>query len=52
MDGIPSIRVHNGTDYKGTTRFIRWTEVFLIKVRIRFIWKQHMLFSIFSQMIN
>ncbi|XP_014469473.1 PREDICTED: uncharacterized protein LOC106741712 isoform X3 [Dinoponera quadriceps] len=31
MDGIPSIRVHNGTDYKGTTRFIRWTEVFLIK---------------------
>ncbi|XP_025160355.1 uncharacterized protein LOC105187269 isoform X2 [Harpegnathos saltator] len=31
MDGIPSIRVHNGTDYKGATRFIRWTEVFLIK---------------------
>ncbi|XP_076290894.1 smad anchor for receptor activation isoform X2 [Lasioglossum baleicum] len=31
MDGIPSIRVHNGTDYKGTTRFIRWTEVFIIK---------------------
>ncbi|XP_032684691.1 zinc finger FYVE domain-containing protein 9 isoform X2 [Odontomachus brunneus] len=31
MDGIPSIRVHNGTDYKGITRFIRWTEVFLIK---------------------
>jgi len=34
MDGIPSIRVHNGTDYKGTTRFIRWTEVFIIKVYI------------------
>ncbi|KZC14829.1 Zinc finger FYVE domain-containing protein 9 [Dufourea novaeangliae] len=31
MDGIPSIRVHNGTDYKGTSRFIRWTEVFIIK---------------------
>ncbi|KYN12959.1 Zinc finger FYVE domain-containing protein 9 [Trachymyrmex cornetzi] len=32
MDGIPSIRVHNGIDYKGATRFIRWTEVFIIKV--------------------
>ncbi|KAG7210295.1 hypothetical protein KM043_011839 [Ampulex compressa] len=31
MDGIPSIRVHNGTDYRGTSRFIRWTEVFIIK---------------------
>ncbi|XP_074107962.1 smad anchor for receptor activation isoform X3 [Cotesia typhae] len=31
MDGVPSIRVHNGTDYMGTTRFIRWTEVFIIK---------------------
>lgn len=31
MDGVPSIRVHNGTDYKGATRFIRWTEVFIIK---------------------
>lgn len=34
MDGIPSIRVHNGIDYKGATRFIRWTEVFIIKVCI------------------
>ncbi|KYM98560.1 Zinc finger FYVE domain-containing protein 9 [Cyphomyrmex costatus] len=32
MDGIPSIRVHNGIDYKGATRFIRWTEVFILKV--------------------
>lgn len=32
MDGIPSIRVHNGIDYKGTSRFIRWTEVFIINV--------------------
>ncbi|KAG5328923.1 ZFYV9 protein, partial [Acromyrmex charruanus] len=32
MDGIPSIRVHNGIDYKGATRFIRWTEVFIIKI--------------------
>ncbi|XP_063992707.1 zinc finger FYVE domain-containing protein 9 isoform X2 [Diachasmimorpha longicaudata] len=31
MDGIPSIRVHNGNDYMGTSRFIRWTEVFIIK---------------------
>ncbi|XP_012257524.2 zinc finger FYVE domain-containing protein 9 isoform X1 [Athalia rosae] len=31
MDGIPSIRVHNGTDYMGTSRFIRWTEVFIIR---------------------
>ncbi|XP_015598916.1 uncharacterized protein LOC107269512 isoform X2 [Cephus cinctus] len=31
MDGIPSIRVHNGTDHMGTSRFIRWTEVFIIK---------------------
>ncbi|XP_066593560.1 zinc finger FYVE domain-containing protein 16 isoform X9 [Prorops nasuta] len=31
MDGIPSIRVHNGTDYKGASRFIRWTEVFIIR---------------------
>ncbi|XP_033219235.1 zinc finger FYVE domain-containing protein 16 isoform X2 [Belonocnema kinseyi] len=31
MDGIPSIRVHNGIDYVGTSRFIRWTEVFIIK---------------------
>ncbi|XP_026667581.1 zinc finger FYVE domain-containing protein 9 isoform X2 [Ceratina calcarata] len=30
MDGVPSIRVHNGIDYKGTSRFIRWTEVFII----------------------
>jgi len=34
MDGVPSIRVHNGIDYKGATRFIRWTEVFIIKVCI------------------
>ncbi|XP_015183489.1 PREDICTED: zinc finger FYVE domain-containing protein 9 isoform X5 [Polistes dominula] len=31
MDGVPSIRVHNATDYRGTSRFIRWTEVFIIK---------------------
>lgn len=41
MDGIPSIRVHNGTDYKGATRFIRWTEVFIIKVCINNIKKYH-----------
>ncbi|KAJ9579078.1 hypothetical protein L9F63_024809 [Diploptera punctata] len=31
LDGIPSIRVHNGTDYMGTCRFIRWTEVFILQ---------------------
>ncbi|XP_014218301.1 zinc finger FYVE domain-containing protein 9 isoform X2 [Copidosoma floridanum] len=31
MDGIPSIRVHNGINFAGTSRFIRWTEVFIIK---------------------
>ncbi|KAG8234461.1 hypothetical protein J437_LFUL011860 [Ladona fulva] len=31
LDGIPSIRVHNGTNYMGDTKFIRWTEVFLVQ---------------------
>ncbi|XP_049783559.1 zinc finger FYVE domain-containing protein 9 [Schistocerca cancellata] len=31
LDGIPSIRVHNGTDYMGSSRFIRWTEVFILQ---------------------
>jgi hypothetical protein len=33
LDGVPSIRVHNGTDYSGTSaRLIRWTEVFILQV--------------------
>ncbi|CAB3361725.1 Hypothetical predicted protein [Cloeon dipterum] len=32
LEGVPSIRVHNGTDYRGERCFIRWTEVFLLKV--------------------
>jgi hypothetical protein len=32
LDGVPSIRVHNGTNYVSDTKFIRWTEVFLIQV--------------------
>lgn len=32
LDGIYSIRVHNGVDYSGKSRFIRWTEVFVIQV--------------------
>ena len=32
LDGVPSIRVHNGTDYMGSWRFIRWTEVFILQV--------------------
>ncbi|XP_046401258.1 zinc finger FYVE domain-containing protein 9 isoform X2 [Ischnura elegans] len=31
LDGVPSIRVHNGTNYMSDTKFIRWTEVFLIQ---------------------
>lgn len=31
LDGVPSIRVHNGTDYQGESRFIRWTEVFILE---------------------
>uniref|UniRef100_A0A0A9ZF36 Zinc finger FYVE domain-containing protein 9 n=1 Tax=Lygus hesperus TaxID=30085 RepID=A0A0A9ZF36_LYGHE len=30
LDGVPSIRVHSGTDY-GSNRIIRWTEVFIVK---------------------
>jgi hypothetical protein len=33
MDGIPSIRVHSITNCVGTSRFIRWTELFIIKVK-------------------
>lgn len=32
LDGVYSIRVHNGVDYSGKRRFIRWTEVFVIQV--------------------
>lgn len=32
LDGVYSIRVHNGIDYSGKRRFIRWTEVFVIQV--------------------
>lgn len=32
LDGVYSIRVHNGIDYSGKSRFIRWTEVFVIQV--------------------
>ncbi|XP_025424618.1 zinc finger FYVE domain-containing protein 9 [Sipha flava] len=31
LDGVYSIRVHNGIDYSGKRRFIRWTEVFVIQ---------------------
>ncbi|KAG1662248.1 Zinc finger FYVE domain-containing protein 9 [Nymphon striatum] len=31
LDGIKSIRIHNGTDYMGDTKLIRWTEVFLVQ---------------------
>ncbi|XP_065220689.1 uncharacterized protein Sara isoform X2 [Planococcus citri] len=31
LDGVPSIRVHNGIDYSGTLRLIRWTEVFILR---------------------
>lgn len=31
LDGVPSIRVHNGTDYPGNSKLIRWTEVFILQ---------------------
>uniref|UniRef100_T1HBW8 FYVE-type domain-containing protein n=1 Tax=Rhodnius prolixus TaxID=13249 RepID=T1HBW8_RHOPR len=31
LDGVPSIRVHNGTDYPGNHKIIRWTEVFILQ---------------------
>ncbi|XP_075229394.1 smad anchor for receptor activation isoform X2 [Lycorma delicatula] len=31
LDGVPSMRVHNGTDYSGQYRIIRWTEVFILQ---------------------
>jgi MAD (mothers against decapentaplegic) interacting protein len=31
MEGIPSIRVHNGKDYVNGSRLIRWTEVFIVQ---------------------
>lgn len=31
LDGVPSIRVHNGTDYPGNNKLIRWTEVFILQ---------------------
>lgn len=34
LDGIPSIRVHNGIDYSGALRLIRWTEVFILQVNV------------------
>ena len=32
LDGIKSVRIHNFTDYLGETKYIRWTEVFLIEL--------------------
>uniref|UniRef100_A0AAG5CQ60 FYVE-type domain-containing protein n=1 Tax=Anopheles atroparvus TaxID=41427 RepID=A0AAG5CQ60_ANOAO len=31
FDGVPSIRVHRGTDFSNTNHIIRWTEVFILK---------------------
>uniref|UniRef100_A0A182NG39 FYVE-type domain-containing protein n=1 Tax=Anopheles dirus TaxID=7168 RepID=A0A182NG39_9DIPT len=31
FDGVPSIRVHRGTDYSNSNHIIRWTEVFILK---------------------
>lgn len=31
LEGIPSVRIHNGTDYAGHRFLIRWTEVFFIE---------------------
>uniref|UniRef100_A0A1Q3F4J8 Putative smad anchor for receptor activation n=1 Tax=Culex tarsalis TaxID=7177 RepID=A0A1Q3F4J8_CULTA len=31
LNGVPSIRVHRGTDYSNANHIIRWTEVFIIQ---------------------
>ncbi|KAF2359595.1 Smad anchor for receptor activation Smad-binding domain [Trinorchestia longiramus] len=31
MDGVPSVKVHSGTDYVSSDFLIRWTEVFIIQ---------------------
>lgn len=31
LEGVPSVRIHNGTDYAGHRYLIRWTEVFFIE---------------------
>lgn len=46
LDGIYSIRVHNGVDYSGKSRFIRWTEVFVIQVS--YFYYEPMICDIFS----
>lgn len=31
MDGVPSVKIHSGTDYISNAHLIRWTEVFIIQ---------------------
>ncbi len=31
LEGIASIRIHNGTDYRGRSKSLRWTEVFFLE---------------------
>lgn len=31
MDGIPSVKIHSGTDYVSNAHLIRWTEVFIMQ---------------------
>ncbi|CAL4214579.1 unnamed protein product [Meganyctiphanes norvegica] len=31
MDGVPSVKIHSGTDYISNAYLIRWTEVFIIQ---------------------
>ena len=31
MEGIESVRIHNGTDFRGKSRSLRWTEVFFLE---------------------
>lgn len=35
MDGVPSIRVHKSLEYPNSYHILRWTEVFILKVRQR-----------------
>uniref|UniRef100_A0A0P4W5A0 FYVE-type domain-containing protein n=1 Tax=Scylla olivacea TaxID=85551 RepID=A0A0P4W5A0_SCYOL len=31
MDGVPSVKIHSGTDYISNSHLIRWTEVFILQ---------------------
>lgn len=46
LDGVPSIRVHSGKDFMGGSKFIRWTQVFIIKVN--YLSPENLIVSVFK----